>query len=327
MNKLKTKNLIIAFIVLSAAASAALIFYFKSPEFPVIYFSKDGFKFIFNKKDIALISQMKNCYITEPEASLTAPEESAISLFEPTFYKFAAYALNVYPKEEDLKKENERIDRETKAPEILDCVKKVFSQNRKKYDDFFVAPGLLNRIVRRTFSLSPEIQKNPRQKIESLRAEVSATPSKFNEIGKTAPIFNENVAYPPSAKEGGKTPDVLAPYFPQEDYSNDPLIINVLSKMKPGEIFSSIVEDDDFYKLVKLVSKKDNSYVFSAIAVPKEKFDPWFIEINKTAAIKIYDKEFYGKIAEKYSDVWWFKQIKPSFSIFEKLLFLLNLNK
>jgi hypothetical protein len=273
-----------------------------------VYFSHREYRL--GEGKIRLFIATENCYRSDGE---TSAEEVLTKLADFFFYQSAAGQLNVKVNREEIIAEAKRIDEETKAPDILACVKKAFGRNREDYLTYFVSPSLYNRKVHSAFNLSVSIHKEAIEKIEAVKAEVFKKPEKFETIGRSRGNF-ESSAYPP--KEKNTTPEILIPYgFGEKtDYAENPFVKNVLSRLKLGEIFPNVVEDDYSYKLVKLLSSEKGNdgvtrYRFEAITVAKRSFDEWFREINKDVTIKICDKSLYEKIMVKYPAVWWLPRL------------------
>jgi len=273
-----------------------------SPENLILTLVKNDNQVSISDQDITFFKAQKDCYVAE-SSQITSDEVAIINFIEQILYSFTAADLNLL-NDIDMAGESKRIDEETQSPDILKCIKNVYRDYNRGYIDFFVAPGIINRVVHKHFSVDAEIQKKSREKIEEIKQQILSQPDDFISIGKSFDAY-QRITYPP-------TPSV-------QSNPNDPLVKNVLTQLKPNEIFPNIIEDDFSYRIVKLVKietiKNVATYTFDSITILKIPFDPWFKDLNKDVRIYVYDKKLYEQIKQKYPEIWWVDQLTREISV------------
>jgi hypothetical protein len=85
--------------------------------------------------------------------------------------------------EQMIKDEAERIDQETKAPEIIEKVKKIFGKDRKGYLEHYVKPVFVERYLEQKFFYDTLYQKIPYDKIKE----------GFSRVKKNLPIVDTEI--------------------------------------------------------------------------------------------------------------------------------------
>ena len=86
----------------------------------------------------------------------------------------------------------------------------------------------------------------------------------------------------------------------------NPFIEKVLKKLKPGELWDNIVEDDYSYKIVRFLGENDTNYIWDGVVIPKRNFDDWFRDYaTKHIKIEIYDAAIKEAFLKKYPNLWW----------------------
>ena len=118
---------------------------------------------IIREEDLSDYSAAQACYGPEAIASRKA---SLMRLLEAAI---ADEAMRTHdgpaPSAADLKADSERIDRETRAPEILACIKKHFENNPSRYLKIFVWSSLVESRFRLFLMSDPGVQEPPNRVI------------------------------------------------------------------------------------------------------------------------------------------------------------------
>lgn len=88
----------------------------------------------------------------------------------------------------------------------------------------------------------------------------------------------------------------------------NPLIEKVLKHLKLGGIWTDIIEDDQSYLMLKLLSENDSVYHCGVIRRAKLGFDTWFKEyITQHVPIVFYDKKFLDDLKMIYPELSWLR--------------------
>lgn len=161
--------------------------------------------------------------------------------------------------------ETARIDAETRAPEILACIKKYFGGGAARYERVFVRPILAQRFIREHVKSDPKVQAAAyglRDKISKEAADGVPFPAI-----RTAPeVKYASAAY--SLEPGTAAPAAGEPWSRWSPFQTA-FIEEHLSALKPGEAEPNPVEDELSIKFVRLLGVEGGSYYFETLTVPK----------------------------------------------------------
>ncbi len=207
---------------------------------------------------------------------------------------------NREPPESALAAKEQWIDKNTKAPEIWQCKKEVYRNNKAALYRNIIAPLLVNQKLHALFSLDNQIHKAERERIEKIFAQVKESPESIKNFQEyTAFNVSKHISAPEELAKAGA------------EFAPEPIIDKVLVHLKPGEFWPNIVEDDYSYKIVRLVSENNESYACDGVIVPKSSFDKWFREYAiANLKIEIYDSSLKESLKANYPNLWWWKLLK-----------------
>jgi hypothetical protein len=205
---------------------------------------------------------------------------------------------------DDLAALSRHADETSKAPEILAKIKEVFGEDRDAYERLYLGPKILNRKLRSWYSRNAEIHKNQRALIE--KAYQLAQSGKSLEL--SAKDCGLDFSTGDYGKDAGEIPALLKQYMPNDSETASDPMMSILETMSEGEIYNNIVENDDGYKVIKLLGKKGSQYKVASISVRKQPFDKWFSKQAEQVKVKILDAVLRKKVVSKYPHVWWLKE-------------------
>jgi hypothetical protein len=246
------------------------------------------------RKELLLFYQVqKNCYKNE---NISKEEVLAMLIRDKLEFSVLKKKYNLEHEKSILTEKAKWIDKNTRAPEILKCTKNTYFPFYKKYYlEDIVKPTLVNPKLHFTFSQDREIHKEEIAKIEELMKKVKNNP----EILKS---FKEYTKATTSKRKEEKI-EIGGYSF---DVPEDPFISKVLLKLKKGEIFPDVVEDDYSFKIVRLIDEDKENYYWDGIIIMKKNFEDWFKNyVRENVKIKILDKELKEKFKNRYPDIWW----------------------
>ena len=248
---------------------------------------------IYRKELLLFYKVQKNCYKNE---NISKEEALAMLIRDKLELSVLKKKYNLEPEKSILNEKAKWIDKNTRAPEILKCTKNTYFPFYKKYYlEDIVKPTLINPKLHFSFSQDREIHKEEIAKIEEIMKKVKNNPEilkSFKEYTKatTSKRKEEKIEI------GGYTFNV----------PEDPFVSKVLSKLKKGEVFSNVVEDDYSFKIVRLIDEDKENYYWDGVIVMKKSFYDWFKNyVKKNVKIKILDKELKEKFKKRYPNIWW----------------------
>ena len=195
-------------------------------------------------------------------------------------------------------------DETSKAPEILAQVKQAFGNNLAAYDRIYLSPRIMNRKLRSWYSRNAEIHKKERASIEQAYSIVQSGKT-FEEAAKTSGLTHTTSDY---KTEAAAVPDALRPYAPKEGATPTDPMIAILQTISDGEVYRNIVEDDDSYRVLRLIKKDGAAYKVETITAQKRPFQEWFEKQEDKVNIKILDKSLEKEIATQFPEVLWVKK-------------------
>lgn len=242
------------------------------------------------EKDILNYIKIKKCYGIDESKNKALIEIINNNLEQEVLYK----EFGLKPKISDFKNEAERIDKSSKAPEIISCIKKSLNDT-ENYFKLYISPLLINAKLHEKFSLSPSIHKEEINKINEYfnQIENGAKFEKFTEYRRFN-ILKENDSTPVSQEN--------------KIYFNNNLVENVIKNLKPDEIWPKIIEDDHSYQIIRLIKEDKTFYQIDGIIIPKKSSDPWFQNyVKNNIKILILDEKLSKEIKKDFPDLWWLK--------------------
>jgi len=191
----------------------------------------------------------------------------------------------------DLSAEAERIDRETRAPEILACIKKALAP-RERYLRVFVRPTLVESRLRAFLIRDPGVQAGPRGRIEKALSRARKGVMMENAAKEAGLAYSSSTySLAPStdadtaARYGGGR---AAPWSPfEEDF-----IRRFLQELKPGTLRKEPIETDYDFRIVRLLHADGvrGRWTFESVSAAKISQEEWFKSLPKMK-LEIMDEE------------------------------------
>jgi hypothetical protein len=207
-----------------------------------------------------------------------------------------------------LDQEGKRIDDNTKAPEVLKQVKRVFGSDQASYRRVFLAVVFAERVLyNEIFMKSREIHKEASDKAESLVRDAGKSPEKFREISSKLGLDVKKVRL--SLKdgivpEGMKDRPEGAPKPPGEGAGQDQAqrLIEYVKNLKPGQVTTSVIEWMEGYQVMKFIGRgQGEDYLVETVSVQKRDYDGWFWDKAREIRVKIYDEKLKTELLKEVS--------------------------
>jgi hypothetical protein len=190
-----------------------------------------------------------------------------------------------------LSAEYERIEKETRAPDQWEAIKKALGNSRRKIEEAFCRPILVDRVLRARFAFDKKIHEVEHQKAREARQLFLA--------GKT-PKGSSTIRLSRKAEPGGTDellanarsealgPKILAPDEPGKKSDAavpvDPEMAKALEKeLKAKGDVTTILEERNRFSVFRLVTPSASEWLVEAVQIPKRDFDRWLDAAMKTA--------------------------------------------
>ncbi|HEY4696897.1 MAG TPA: hypothetical protein VIH29_02675 [Gallionella sp.] len=193
-----------------------------------------------------------------------------------------------------------------KSQETLPPQEQAFHVNDTAYAQLYVVPKIINRKLRRYFNTTADIHTAERTRIEQAQRLVISGKS-FADAANATGLMTARLELESKAIE---VPAAMisslqiSRYLPQ----NDP-IFDILNQLAPGAIHPNTVEDDDGYRVLRLIARNDQKYTIEIIEAAKSQYDTWLRKCARALRITISDDALKRDIKRDYPDIDWVKRL------------------
>lgn len=242
-----------------------------------------------SQRDIQDWQAAQGCY--GPDA-LTSRKAGFMRMYEATILNEVLLKSSRPITAYEYKQEVDRIDAETRAPEILTCIKKYFGDDTARYQRIFIRPILAQRFIREFVKFNPKVQ----EKAYGLRDKISTDVVKgipFRKIASATDIVYSSSTY--STEADTATQNAFMPHGGWSPFEAA-FIEEHLKALKPGQAKAKPIEDETNIKFVRLISVKGKKYFFESLTVRKLSTEDYLKAIPKLPG-KISDKELHDWVA------------------------------
>lgn len=236
-----------------------------------------------SEQDISDWQAAQSCY---GEDAITSRKAGFMRMYEATILE-EVLARQARPiTGEEYKTEVTRIDAETRAPEILGCIKKHFGDSTARYERVFVRPILVQRFIRELVKHDPKVQARAYGLRDGTLKDIEKKKA-FKTIGVERGIAYSTAAY--AVEEDTAAPAALEPWKRWSPFEAA-FIEEHLKALKSGEIKGKPIEDEMTIKFVRLIKVKGKKYYFESLTVPKLSTEDYLKSVQKLPC-RINDKE------------------------------------
>ena len=242
-----------------------------------------------SEQDISDWQAAQSCY---GEDAITSRKAGFMRMYEAAILEETLSRAGRPIKREEYAKETARIDAETRAPDILACIKKYFGEGAARYERVFVRPILAQRFIREHVKFDPAVQAKAYGLRDGALKDI-AKEKPFRAIGLERGIAYSTAVY--SVEEDTAAPAAAEPWKRWSPFEGA-FIAEHLKELKPGEVKPKPIEDELSIKLVRLLSVAGKKYSFEALTVPKLSTEDYLKTVPKLPC-KINDRELYDWVA------------------------------
>ncbi|MDO8802972.1 MAG: hypothetical protein Q7R35_00950 [Elusimicrobiota bacterium] len=242
-----------------------------------------------SEQDITDWQAAQSCY---GEDAITSRKAGFMRMFEAAILEEILVRQARPITGEEYIEEAARIDAETRAPEILGCIKKYFTDGAGRYERVFVRPILAQRFMREFVKYDPEVQARAYSLRDGTLKDIEEKKA-FLTIGLERGIAYSTAAY--SVEEDTAAPAALEPWKRWSPYEAA-FIEEHLKSLKPGEAKPEPIQDELNIKFITLISVTDKKYYFESLTIPKLSTEDYLKSVRKLPC-KINDKELRDWVA------------------------------
>lgn len=198
--------------------------------------------------------------------------------------------------ENDLKQEEDRIEKTTLMPELLGRIKEIFAGNKEAYRRDYVLPVLAERVIYYDFFLhDPKTQASSLKVAQTFLERVKASPEHFEAIAKKEGL--KTAGFTVSLREGltweleggAPRPPASVPAMPEkvkskwaeQTHSSDEgkrWIRDVIGPLRAGQVYPKVIDNGATWMIaryVRLRPRQWDVYEMQAVSFPKAGFQKW----------------------------------------------------
>lgn len=244
-------------------------------------------------KELGIVVKVGNIIITDKDVAYKIAVERAYGnetitdavarqvITRETTEQEVARSLGVLPTETDIATFSERVNKTTKAPELLAKVKNVFGADIASYQRVYLLPKMVNITLHSAFATDKGTYSESLIKIEKAYAGVI----KGRSLEQTAK--SNNLEYVESDIKKSEIIDpLLQKYFAGKELQK-PKLLSILPTLKSGEIYKEILEDENSYQVVRLAVNEKEVYKVEMIVSRKRSYGDWYDLLAKKIPITL----------------------------------------
>ena len=163
----------------------------------------------------------------------------------------------------------------------------------KAYQEIYLKPRVINRLLHYRFSEDKTIQHEPYRKATDMLT--------LAKSGKDLKLLDGYEV---------KDIDLSKPQQPNPELSRFNLNLaeaekelaeSILNNLQPGQVYRSLRDDRYVFTIIKLLEKKDRFYKYEVVTVKKVDFDKWFDDMLRSIRKEVYQKDKIEEILKNIS--------------------------
>jgi hypothetical protein len=190
-------------------------------------------------------------------------------------------------KEDTLKQKSAWVDANTRAPNILNCVKAKYGKDTSAYLQWYILPTVVNPVLHKLYNFSKEIHRNVYQRMADIR----------DSLDKGLKRLEQFAEYKKWDIPKGKNYEWL------------PFVQEVVIPLKEKETYKGIYEDDYWLSIPRKVKETEENWYLDGITLDKEPFEKWFSQqVKEKVKIEWLNEKEKELIRQRYPE-WWEKMM------------------
>jgi hypothetical protein len=237
--------------------------------------------------DVADWQRLQACY---GEEALISRRAAFMRLLEAAIAEKALRGAGAFSfSRKDLDAEAARIDGSTRAPEILECIKKNLGPGEERYLRTFVRTALIESSLRNYLRAGAGAQAGRLKLAEEALAKVRAGAG-MEETAKEYGFTHSTAAYSVVDSSAAAMSDPIASV--RLPFEKD-FIERNLKDLKPGELKTKLIDSDNSFSMVRLLAAEGNKWTFESAFLPKLGQKEWLQTLPKMK-LTVLDAELRG---------------------------------
>lgn len=215
--------------------------------------------------------------------------------------------VDVSPKETPVKfpfvdQYTPRGEEDKKAQGTAPLQDQAFHVDQSAYAQLYVVPKIINRKLRRYYSTSSFLHSSARASIKQA-LQLATSGKSMAEAAKASGLkaARHELENKPIIVSAARLPNLrVDQHIPQTN-----TLFGILDKLTPGAVHPDIVEDEDDYRVLRLIARNGQKYTIETIDAAKLPFETWLKERARSLRITISDDVLKRDVKRDYSGIDW----------------------
>jgi hypothetical protein len=193
-----------------------------------------------------------------------------------------------------------------KAQGTMPLQEQPFHVDHGSYAQLYVVPKIIDRKLHRYYSSSSYLHRKERESInQALQLAISG--KSFAEAAKETGLISAR--HELENKDMG-LPAAMVPALPVDKHlPKKDTIYDILNKLAPGEIHPNIIQDQDRYRVLRLISRNGQKYIIETIDAVEPQYEDWLKERASTLPITISDDALKREVKRDYPNIDWVEKL------------------
>jgi len=184
--------------------------------------------------------------------------------------------------------------------------KQPFHVDHDSYAQLYFIPKLVNQKLRRYYNTSSFLHRKERERInEALQLAISGKSfaEAANQTGLMAArheLKNKDIG----SAAATSTKAQVDKHLPKKD-----TLFDILNKLAPGSIHPNILQDEDGYRVLRLIARDGQKYTIETIEATRLPFEDWLKESASTLQITISDDALKTEVKRIHPGIDWVQRL------------------
>lgn len=193
----------------------------------------------------------------------------------------------------------------TRAPQILKRVQDAFGGDILSYDRIYLSPRIVNQKLHDYYNRNQKIHQSEFLLIRKAFKHVLNGGS-LSDAAETPGLHFASFKLDNQAEISSLS---IQSHVHEYKMIQQTSLIAVLKELSVGEVAGRVIEDNFSYRIVRLIGKKEDSYLVDSVYVNKKSFDQWYKGQAAKIIIVFQDSCLFRSITEIYPNIWWKKLV------------------
>lgn len=193
-----------------------------------------------------------------------------------------------------------------KAQGTLPLKEQPFHVDHGSYAQLYVVPKMIDRKLRRYYNASSYLHSTERERInQALQLAISG--KSFAEAANETGLMT---ARHELEDQDMGLPAAPVPTLPvDKHHPKQDTLFDILNKLAPGEINPNILQDQDRYRVLRLISRNGRKYTIETIEAAKPQYEDWLKERASKLDITISDDNLKREVKRDYPNIDWVERL------------------